>query len=308
MSTLDSSLNVAVQGITTRLGTGTKGTKAFIKEMREFWLVPAGYIFDGTQDFTDDYVNSLVASGIINVFEAVSSVEEDKTENSYEDIGRGVSVLDNKGLYGYKIKFIKGMYDLTILDGFSGFGEFDFLAVDGEGKVMGTYAADGTSLKGFTLGVHQQELAEGLLAKNTSREVFKIQLLETSEVSNSAIKYADDSFNATNASAINQINLNLTTPANTDTQITVKATYAQDGSVFTGATFGQFIVKINGVTANPTAGGDSATPGTYVLTGITAISATDVVSVSLYDNANNTPGITVGGYAYKSSTVSKTAV
>ena len=283
MSTLNNSINVAVGGSSIYLGSGTKGVKAFFKECREFWLTPQGYVFDGTQDFTDEYVAELVADDKIHVFEQVASVDPDNIENSYEDIGRGVQVLDTEGLYGFKFKFIKGMHNLSILKSFSGNGVFDLLGVDGTGKVMGTLAPDGTSLKGFTLGIHQLELAEGLMAKNTAREIFKVQLLETAEMSNPAIKYADDDFNGLNASPVNEIKIEfVNTPSDTDTSVTIKATYKQDGS--------------------------PVTAGTYVLTGVTAISTNDVVSASLYDNANNRAGIVVGGYIYKSATISKTAV
>lgn len=309
MSTFDNSINVAVGGSSIFLGSGTKGTKAFFKEAREIWLTPQGYTFAGNIDVTDAHVQELVADGKIIVLEQIASVEEDKSDNTYEDIGRGVNVLDTEGLYGFKFKFIKGMFNMQILKSLSGNGVFDMLAVDGTGKVLGTLAPDGTSLKGFTLGIHQQELAEGLLAKNTAREIFKVQLLETAEMSNPAIKYADDNFNGLNASPVNEIKIEfVNTPSNTDTSVTIKATYKQDGSPFTGAAFGQWNVKINGVAANPAAGDDSVTEGTYVLTGVTAISTNDVVAASLYDNANNRPGIIVGGFIYKSATISKVAV
>lgn len=309
MSDLNSSINVAVGGSSLFLGSGTKGTKAFFKEARELWLTQQGYTFAGGIDFTDAHVAELVADGKIIVLEQIASVEEDAKQNTYEDIGRGVDVLDTEGLYGFKFKFIKGMYNQQILKSLSGNGVFDMLAVDGTGKVMGTYAPDGVSLKGFTLGVHQVELLEGILAKNTAREIFKVQLLETAEMSNPAIKYADDDFNGLNASPVNEIKIEfVNVPSDSDTSVTIKASYKQDGAPFTGAAFGQWNVKINGVTANPTAGDDSATEGTYVLTGVTAISTSDVVSAALYDNASNRAGIVVGGFIYKSATISKTAV
>jgi len=306
MSNLDSSLNKAVFATSNNLGTGTKGAKAFFKKAKKFYLVEADYVFDGTIDWTDVYANQLVAAGKIHVLEDVAVVEPEDVQNSYEDIGDGVTSLDSEGLFGLKIKFRKGMYFNTVLSSLSGTGRFDLLASDAEGKLIGTFADDGTSLKGYKLGEHQVELPEGQFDKNSTLQVFKIQLLDSTEVYNYAIKYADDSFNANNISPLNDIKLELTTPADTDTSVTVKASFRQGGEVFTGAVFGQFIVKINGVTANPTGGDDSATAGTFVLTGVSAMSSTDVVSIALYDNANSRPGITVGSYSYKSSTVSKT--
>lgn len=308
MSNLNISLNRAVFGTSTNLGTGTKGAKAFFKKAKKGYLVEADHVFDGTVDWTDEYVNGLVASGKIIVLEDISVVESEDVQNAYEDIGDGVTSLDTEGLFGLKLKFRKGMYFNNVLQSLSGVGRFDFMASDAEGKLIGTFADDGTSLKGYKLGTHQVELPEGQFDSNSTLQVFKLQLLDSSEVYNYAIKYADDSFNANNISPINEISLELTTPSNGDTSVTVKASYKQGGEVLPSAAFGQWNVKINGTTQNPTAGDDSATSGTYVLTGITAISTNDVVSISLYDNANSRAGVSIGGYLFKSSTVSKTAV
>lgn len=308
MSTLDNSINLIAAGTSINLGTGTKGTKRFFKEMREAWLVPQGYIFDGSTDFTDEYVAELIADEKIIVLENINSIDPDNVEDSYEDIGRGVTSLQNKGLYGLMLKFRQGEYFEKVLKSLSGTSRFDLLGVDGDGTVMGTFASDGESLKGFTLGEHQVMLSEGKFENNSTIQKFKIQFLETDEFADPAMKYADDSFNGRNASPLNDIKLELTTPSNGDTQITVKATYRQDGAPFTGAVANQFNIKTNGTTTNASGGDDSVLTGTFVLTGVSAISTNDVVSVSLFDNPNNRAGITVGGYAYKSSTVSKTAV
>lgn len=308
MSTLNNSINVIAASTSVNLGTGTKGVKRFFKEAREFWLTPQGYKFSGVTDFTDEYVAQLIADEKIIVLEGVNAIDPDNVEDSYEDIGRGVTSLATKGLYGMIMRFRQGEYFEKVLKSLSGTSRFDLLAVDGDGTVMGTFASDGTSLKGFTLGEHQVLLSEGKFENNSTLQRFKVQFLETDEFADPAMKYADDSFNGRNASPLNDIKLELITPSDTDTSVTVKATYRQDGSVFTGALYTQFIVKNNGATTNPSGGGDSVTAGTYVLTGVSAISSTDAVSVSLYDNSNSRAGITVGGYAYKSSTVSKTAV
>ena len=104
MSTLDSSINVAAGGSSAFLGAGTKGTKAVFKEAREIWLTPQGYVFAGGTDFTDAHVAELVAEGKIIVLEQIDSVEEDKSENAYGDLGRGVNVVGDEGLYGSKCK------------------------------------------------------------------------------------------------------------------------------------------------------------------------------------------------------------
>lgn len=309
MSTLNSSLNVTSCGASEALGTGLKGCKKFFKKAVKAWLVPQGYTFDGAQDFTDDYVNTLIADGKISVLSNIASIDDESKQNTYEDIGDGIDVLDVDGLYGFKLKFIQGLYNQEVLQSLSGNARYDILFVDATGKLLGTLASDGTSLKGFTLGVHQVEIMEGFLSKNTAREAFKIQMTNIYEMSSTAIKEKDTDFNGLNAVGVNEVVLTyVNTPADTDTTITVKAVRKNDGAAFTGAVFGQFNVKINGATANPTGGDDSATTGTFVLTGITAISTNDVVAISLYDNTNNRAGILVGSDYYKSNTATKTAV
>lgn len=309
MATLDSTLNVIACGAQGALGTGTKGCKATFREARKFILTSQGYTFDGTEDFTDAYVKTLSAKGEVIVLEGVSSVEELTTQNTYTDIGRGVEVLDNEGLYGFKIKFIKGMYNHQILNSLSGNGVYDMLAIDSVGKLMGTVASDGTSLKGFTLGVHQVEMLEGILATNTAKESFKIQLTETSEMSNPAFKDVDANFNGLNVVPVNEVVVEFAVaPSDTDTTVTIKAKRKQDGKPFTGALFSDFLIKNGTTTINPTGGDDSVTAGTYVLTGLTAVATSDVISAALYDNAASASAITVDGDLFKSMTISKTVV
>lgn len=308
MSDLKSSINVAVSGTSTLLGGGTQGTKIFFKKAKKFVFTRQGYIFDGNVDFTNEYIDTLIASGDVTVIEGVNDVDEDNVANAYEDIGGGITSIDELGLYGIIAKFRGSTYFDGVLDSMSGTGVYDVCAIDNEGKLMGTLASDGVSLKGFTLGVHQKELTTGVFDSNSDIQNFKMQFLNTYELSNRAVKFKDDDFDGRSLQAINEIKIVLTTPADGDTSVTVKASYRQGGEVFTGLTFGQWNIKINGVTANPTGGDDSVTDGTYVLTGVTAISSSDVVSVSLYDNANSRAGVKVGSYLYKSSTVSKTAI
>ena len=309
MSTLNSSLNVIACGASGSIGTGTKGCKTTFEEARKAILTPQGYKFDGTQDFTDAYVKSLVAKGEVIVLDGIASVEELTTQNTYTDIGRGVEVLDNEGLYGFKFKFIKGMYNQQILNSLSGNGVYDLLVIDRKGKLMGTVASDGTSLKGFTLGIHQAEMLEGIISTNTAKESFKVQLTETSEMSNAGFKDVDADFNGLNATPINEVVLSFgVVPSDTDTSVTIVAKRKQDGKPFTGALFSDFIIKNGTTTINPTGGDDSVTSGTYVLTGITAVAVSDIVSAQLWNNTDQVAGIEVDGDLYKSVAVTKTVV
>lgn len=309
MGTLNSSLNTIACGQSGSIGSGLKGCLARFKKAKKFLLTSAGYTFDGTEDFTDAYVAQLVAEGNVICFDYVQTIEDQSTQNTYEDIGDGRKVLDTEGLYEFKIKFVKGMYMHKVLSSYNGDSQFDFLAIDSEGNLIGTLASDGTSLKGFTLGVHQTELIEGIFSKNTPNESFVIQLTSTQEMANYAIKQKDDSFDGRNTPSINEVVLTFgATPSDTDTSVTVVAKLKQDNSVFTGAVYGQFAITVDGSAANPTGGDDSTTAGTYVLTGVTAISTGDVVTVDLYDVSNSRPGIAVGSYYYKSETITATAV
>lgn len=307
MSTLNNSGNVIVCGASGALGTGLKGCLARFKKAKKFLLTSSSYVFDGAVDFTDAYIATLVASGDVIAFDGVSSIEDLSTQNSYTDIGDGVEVLENEGLVKVKIKFIKGMYQHKVLSSYNGNGQYSFAAVDDSGTLIGTTATNG-SLKGFTLGIHQTEVIEGIFATNTPSESFIVQFVNTSEFANYYLKQSDDDFNGLNIPSVNEIVLTLTAPAGTDTVVTINAVRKQDGSPFTGAVFGQFLIKTNGATTNPTGGDDSVTAGTYVLTGITALAATDIVSANLYNNTDSRPAIDVSGDYYKSNTSSATVV
>ncbi len=88
----------------------------------------------------------------------------------------------------------------------------------------------------------------------------------------------------------------------------MKATRKQDGAAFTGALFSDFLFQADGVTQNPTGGDDSVLAGTYQLTGHTAWSTGEVVTVQLYDNSNNRSIINLSSVLYKSNTDSEVAV
>lgn len=308
MSTLNNSLNVVACGLGNTLGSGTYGCLARIKKAQSFWLTTAGYEFDGDTDFTNTYVQQLVAEGKIIALNGVAEVEDQSTQNSYEDIGDGVKVLDVEGKYEFKIKFIKGLWNNRILDSLSGNGSFDLLAIDTQGRLIGTTSATG-NLKGFTLGVHQAELMEGFLSANTARESFVVQLTDTSEIATYALKESDENFNAKSAASLNQVKLTFTAaPSDTDTTVSIKAVRQQDGAAFTGVDYSKFLFTVNGTTVNPTAGDDSATTGTFVLTGITALATNDVVTARLYDNTNSRAGIYVDSIGYKSNILTATVV
>lgn len=304
MSTLLES--VIACGASSGKGTGKKGCKPDFSEAIGFGLTERGFVFDNSVEFDDAYVQTLVESGKLIPFQGVKAIEEQKTENSYEDIGRGIKVLDNTGLYEYVITFVEGVSQHEILSSYDGNGQYDFIAWDRKGTIIGTTSAD--SLKGYSLGVHQTELMDGHIAKNTSRQKFMVQFTDTSEFANNFVKDADDVFDARNIKEVNEIVLELTAPADTDTSYTVKARYFRSRKPFTGLTASQFLFKVNGATNNPSAGDDSATEGTYVLTGATAVSATDKVTASLHNNTDNRSVVVVGGDLFKSNTSSATVV
>ena len=309
MAIISNILNIVSCGLNASLGTGNKGCKAFFKKVNSIWLTPQGFKFDGAQTFNEEYIQLLQAEGKLIVLKGIKTFADNSEDDVLETLEDGTSQVARLGLYQFALQFVNGLYFQAALTSLNSFGSYDVTLIDNENNVLGTKASDG-SLKGFSVGMLQAGRFSFATDSTGQKQALTLQLTERGEVDSNYV-YVQGSaldFAPKSVDGVNEVGVSYSAvPASAGTTITVKAILKQDGSVFTGALFGDFNLKVNGVTANPTAGDDSATPGTYVLT-VGAISTNDVMSISIYDNANSRGAIELDNTMYKSNTASATAV
>ncbi|AKG94195.1 hypothetical protein AVT43_gp21 [Polaribacter phage P12002L] len=307
MATIADIGNLVNCGVGVDLGTGSKGCEAVLKATTSLWLTPKGSKFDKTKEFTQEYIAELQAERKLIVLSGIKEFTTNKEENVKETDADGTISVTRKGLYAFNVKFKKGFSYQAALSSLDSFGAYDVLFVDQDGNVLGTVAND-ESLKGITTGMIDADGIGFATFSTSMMQGFTFQFLDPSEVDSDYffISNKELDWKPQKQEGVNEVVLSYaSTPADSGTTITVKAKLKQGGKPFTGAAFGDFIVKINGVTSNPTA--SSEVDGVYTLT-ISSISTNDVITVALYDNANNRSGISVDEDIFKSATISATVV
>jgi len=301
MATINNIINLVKCGFNSALGTGLKGCKPFLKKVKDIWIVPQGFAFDGTRTLDADYAKELQASGNLLVIKGITAFTDNSGEDQIETLESGVEQVTTLGLYKFLVQFINGLYFHAALTSLNSFGQYDVIFVDISGNILGTKSSTG-SLKGFTAGMVQGQKLTFPTDTAAQREGLAFQLLERSELDENYVFIQKQSdFDPRTLEGINEVTLSyVNAPAASDTTLTVKAVTRQDGKPFSGAASTDFRLLVNGTVANPTGGDDSATAGTYVLT-VASLSATDDLDLSLYDNTNSRIAIELDGYLYKSN-------
>lgn len=306
MANLNTIINLVVCGVASALGTGFKGCRPYLKKTQELWLVSRGFVFDGARALDATYAEELQAEGKLIVVKKIQGFTDNSSEDQIETLENGVKRTTTLGLYEFLVNFINGIYFHSALTSLNSFGSYDVLFVDTEGNIIGTKASNG-GLKGFSVGMLQASRLTFATDTTGQREGLAFQLTDRAELDENYVFIQKQStFDPRTLEGVNEVDLEyVNAPAAADTTLTIKATLRQSGAVLSGLAFGDFLVKKNSVVANPTAGDDSVTAGTYPLT-IAALVSTDVVDSSLYDNANSRIAVVSDGALYKSNTITAT--
>lgn len=308
MATIASIINKATGGSSVALGTGGKGIGSFFKKVVSIWLTPNGFKYDSARTLDDSYVAELQATGKLVILKGIKTFSDNSEDDVNETLEDGTIQVARLGLHAFAVQFINGVYFHTALHSLNSQGEYDVALVDRENNILGTQAVDG-SFKGFSVGMIQgKQLSFGTDSVG-QKEGLGLQLTERSEIDKTPAYLSSESlgtFKPKTKDGVNEVLVSYNAvPANAATTIVVKAVLRQDGSAFTGLAVGDFIVKVNGTTSNPTAA--SEVNGVYTLT-VPAKSTNEVVEVSLYDNTNNRGVIVLDGTPYKSNTESAVVV
>ena len=306
MGILNNIINLVACGGSAVLGTGTKGCVPYLKKTKDLWFVVKGFVFDGTRALDKTYTDELQASGKLIVVNGIRTFTDNSGEDQIETLEDGTEQVTTLGLYKFLVQFTNGLYFHAALNSLSSFGQYDVLFVDTAGNILGTEAPNG-SLKGFSVGMIQGQKLTFATDTAAQREGLAFQLTERTELDESYVYIQKQTgFDPRVLEGVNQVVLSyVNAPSATDTTLTIKAVSKQSGTPIGGIAYTNFLVKKNGNISNPTAGGDTTTAGTYVLT-IAALSSEDILDYSLYDNTNSRSGISLDGSLYKSNTVTAT--
>lgn len=301
MANVQDLINAGLCSLEGVLGTETtNGCVIQIRASKSIWLIKPGESFSATADFEEEKTR-LITTGALVILKGVNTFEENGNADAEETLDDDTMIVTNEGKYKFSATFTNGLYFNKALASIKGFKRWNVILVTSDG-LFGTKTST-NGLTGFTTGMLQN--AKLIPGSNTvgQKEGLNFQFLERAELDSDYAYIADTT--ARKQKGVTEVTLSyVNAPSDTDTTVTIKATLAQDASeAFTGVNFSDFLATVNGVTSNPTAGDDSATAGTYVLT-MSALATGEDLIYKLYDNTNSR-SVIVGadGDYYKSNSL-----
>lgn len=311
MTTIAEIANKGACGAGSVLGTNSKkGCLQQLSSVRSIWLFSPGSSFATGSTFNLAAVKTLQKQGKLIVLQGVNTFEENGDDDAIETLDDTTKIVTNEGKYSFDMTFTNGRYFNKALHTLKGFGNWNAAFVDSKGTILGAINTS-SGLTGFDTGMMQPKKLQFGTTSAGQKEGLMLQFLDRNEVDSGymMIEKANLDFDPLKVEGVSEVILSYTsTPSNTDTTISVKATLADNKTAVEGLLHTQFLRKSDSATENPSAGSDSVTAGTYVLT-VAAISTGEVETIELYDNSNNRGIIEdTNGDLYQSAEITATAV
>lgn len=276
-------LNMGACGASAQKGFNTtKGCAIPFKDVDEIWFTPSDFEFDGTQDFTEEYVKSVQEAGDLIVLKDVQSFEAQNTDNQFSTNQRGYKELALDGIYEYKAVFNEDIWFNKQLGALEGKRRWRAYLVS-KGAIYGTESSD--SLKGFLAYSITRSLQTFTQGTEVAMQALEIQFADKTELDDKPVVLGADtlSFSTNDIEPIVQAYLSFNSiPTSSSTTIGVKAVLDRGMKGFiSGLTNVEgFTVEIDGVSTNYT--GVISVDGTYYeLTLNSTPSAGKTVSVYL---------------------------
>ncbi len=304
--------NLGICGAADVLGTNTeKGCADLIIAAHSLWLLRPSLTIPAGTEIDLAYITTLQKAGDLIVIQGINTFEENGSDDAIETLDDDTMILTNRGKYKFLSTFTHGLYFNEALGSIDGHSNWRTAIVDKEGSILLTELTAG-GFKGFKTGMITRKKLQ--FPSNTTglKQGLEWQLLDRAEMDDNYVLWQSENlgFDPRQVEPVTQVELTLVNaPADTDVIITVKAVVRRGRQdAVAAALFGQWLQTIDGATENPTAGDDSGTAGTYVLT-IGAISSGEVGLFQMYDNGNNSNIIEIAGDGlYKSNILSYVVV
>lgn len=304
--------NLGVCGASSAKGFNTeKGCSDIIEAAHSVWLISPSVTIAESQDISLTYIKSLQAAGQLVVIKGINTFEENGSDDAIETLEDDTMLLTNKGKYRFMATFTNGLYFNEALASIEGQGNWRTMIVDKSGRILLTRLSEG-GYKGFKTGmIRATKLAFPSNAASL-KQGLDWQLSERYEMDEYYALWQPETlgFDPRQVEPITQVELSfVNAPSDLDTTITVKAVVRRGRKdAVSGALFGQFLNTVDGATSNPTAGDDSATAGTYVLT-VPTLNAGEVGTFQMFNNAGNSNVIDITGDGlYKSNVLTYTVL
>lgn len=306
MATIANILYLVQCGAGAVLGTSTSGCKQFLKRVVSIWLHPDGFVFDPAETLDADYIETEQRNGNIIVLKDIVEFTVNTSEDQVETLPDGTKQTVTLGKYEFLTRYINGLAFNAALRSLASFGNFNATFIDRDNNILGTKAANG-SLKGFSIGMLQNAPLSFASDTEAQKEGLAMQFTDRDELDQDYVFISGGQldFSPKRVDGIQEVELDITTPSDTDTTIVVKAKIKQNGKPFVGAITTDFLLTSNGSTLSQTV--NESPDGTYTFT-VAAVSTNDVITATLYDTGNSLEVVKVGSTLAQSKVATSTVV
>lgn len=285
-------------------GTGDKHCPWLEKLIRAGWLVKAGFDFKSIADMTAENIAVEIQKGNIIPLPTYFNFERQTEDNVRENAQSGETALSRKGLYRYNVSWAGDAFLQSAISSYDSNGRYDYVSIDATGNLKLT--ADGAKHTGANCFFDTNPFMEADGTATSKVSAF-IELKYPDDYNN-PVYYSRQNlpFNPLKVKGVNDVVLSLTSFAAAATEVTFTATLKDGTTAFTGATDSEFQLLVNGTAADISGISESATtPGTYTITGLTALSASDELVLSTWDGALSVKPVIMDGVDVYSGTTTE---
>ena len=310
MATIGDLTNVRVCGAGNVLGANnSKGCPFDFQDIKMVGVISPSAKFASTDVFNEQAIKDLQAAGKLEIFQGVDGVELTGNDDTINSSNSGVDRKSVKGLYKIKLTFLEDLFFQSAVTSFDGFKNWYTFLVDSAGNMLFTKKTNG-DMYGFTTGMLSAGMYSFGSTENTA-VTLEFQWTNRDDLDKNFAFIDNNSldFNPLDLEGVVQSNISLVTvPANLDTTLTVKASYARGGdSIPTLTTVNDWKVLLNGNGFTLTSATYNESTEEYTLSFLFIQGATFVTGDVLEIGLNGIVDVS-GDCLYKGNTIKKVTV
>lgn len=273
-------LNKGACGIDTQRGFNTnKGCAIPFKDITELWVTPVGFEFDGTRDFTEEYIREVQASGNLTILKNVQLFENQSAENQFSTSNRGYKELAIEGIYEYKAHFEEDIWFNTVLGSLEGKRNKRFFLVS-NGSIFGTEGATEGNTRGFLAYSVTRGIQMFTQGTDAAKQYLEVQFANKKEIDDRPVVLSEDvlSFSTDDIEPIVDVDLSYNVqPQDSDANLLVNVRNSRGNTSITGIDFA-FKITVNDTVLNNIIPSATGEPYSIPL-GLNPISSGDTVTV-----------------------------
>ncbi len=283
-------------------GTGVLGCEPPTGVPTGFITTPVNWIFNPeTEEFNNAYINSQIKKGVFTPFlNSIGYENQDEAAEIFTTQTK-IKIKSIDGKPGFSFDFSKGYHFHTAAYARNSFSSVNVLLVYDNGSIFA--ARDGKNgIKGHTVGIFDTMNFMHANGSDPSKTTIMFQLLDSIEYNTrgAILNPQSNDFNLSTVRGV--VSANITKVSNATVAVVARVTATANGAInIQGLTADNFVATGTAATIDTVA--YNATTGEYTLTFSADVTADFAnLSLSLFDTADSTNVVGIGGFLYQGAT------